>query len=283
MSLVAWLAVAGIPAGLAIWLVVRRHGRKPTAPTPPPSHPQEASSPAPLALPAPTVAAAGRASEKAAAVEAESLIAELREAARLAGVTRNDPMMPLLKGLADSLRFVGTRTAEAERGIAAASQRVVDALVQARATAEAEERRFRQALALAQGDTIEKVGDAIAASADAALMRRVRVFDRNTALLAAAVLVLAAGGCLWGGYHWGSSDARADIHQTEAGLRQAFAQGPAEAASWLGLMQWNSLQAILEHCGRGRAFFVQGGRRACNIPLWIEPPQPSPPPLRPPQ
>ena len=210
------------------------------------------------------------------AQESDRLVEQLREAARAAGVMRNDPMMPLLSSFALVIRYLGTRTAANDRTVTEASHRITDALLTARTTAEAEQRRFEAALAATQAATIQQVGSAIARSADEALTRRVRVFDRNTALLAAAILVATTGGCLWGGYLWGSSTALAGVHQTEAGLRAAFNASPADAAIWMGLMEWNRIRDSLAQCSPGLTS-LQDGRKVCTIPLWIEKPQPSVP------
>ncbi|UZO94918.1 Hypothetical protein RMP42_05931 (plasmid) [Roseomonas mucosa] len=235
---------------------------------PPEEVPVSSAVPAPAAAVPPSDPVAG---------ETERLVEQLRDAARTAGVDRHDPMMPLLSAFAGLVRFLGGRSAAGERALDQAGQRVADALLQARTNAEAEERRFAAALAAAEAATVARVAGAIAVSADAALARRVRVFDRNTALLAAALLVATAGGCLWGGYRWGHADAAADIRHTEAGLRAAFAEGPADAATWLGLMQWNIIGRNIEACSNPRASGRQAGRRACDVPLWIEPPLASTP------
>jgi hypothetical protein len=82
---------------------------------------------------------------------------------------------------------------------------------------------------------------------------------------------------LGGGYWWGSSTAQAAIHETEAGLQAAFNDGPEAARLWLALMLWNDPTHALAQCS-GYAGFVQDGRKACTVPLWIEKPVAAPPP-----
>jgi len=101
--------------------------------------------------------------------------------------------------------------------------------------------------------------------------------DRNTALIAAAVLFGSVLGAFAGGYWWGSSAAQAAIHETETGLQAAFNNGPKAAQDWLNLMTWNDVVYSLSLC-RGNGISIQHGRTACMVPLWIEKPVPAPPP-----
>ena len=142
-------------------------------------------------------------------------------------------------------------------------------LAVARQATDSETARFRAGLDATKTDLIHEIAGKIAKSADAALTRRVRVFDRNSALIAAGVLVVGLIGALGGGYWWGSSDA-ASLHETETSLRTAFHDGPESARLWLDLMLWNNPDRALFHCS-GDAVFVQNGRKACKVPLWIEP------------
>ena len=78
-------------------------------------------------------------------------------------------------------------------------------------------------------------------------------------------------------YWWGSSTAQAAIHETEWRLQTAFRQGEEGASVWAGLMEWNDdILGAIRQCS-GAATSIQGGRRGCQVPLWIEK-QPSPPP-----
>ena len=240
---------------------------------PKPSQPAAAASSisVPSAVPATTVPVPSSVPLDPGDVEVEKLLNELREAVRRAGIQRDDPMMPLLTAMAHAIRFLGERTSRSDRIAQETSTQTIDTLLQGRLTADAETARFQAGLASTEADIIQRVGTAIAHSADVALTRRIRVFDRNTALSAAAALFIVAGACLGGGYWWGHRVAADDIHQTELDLQAAFADGPATARMWLGLMQWNSLADALTHCHDPTTTSVEDGRRGCAIPLWIEP------------
>ena len=210
--------------------------------------------------------------------EMAELVTRMRVAARHAGIDEDGPLTPLLEAFMltlDRLGALADRNARISTKHAAALD---TALSLARQSANAETERFRASLEAAKAETVRDVAYHIARNADAALSRRVRVFDRNTALIAAAVLVGSILGAFTGGYWWGDSSATAAIRETEAGLRAAFNDGPKAARDWLDLMTWNDPENALAQCS-GNAVSIQYGRRACGVPLWIEK-LPSPPPPR---
>jgi hypothetical protein len=216
---------------------------------------------------------------KDASEDVEALIAELREAARHAGIQRDDPMMPLLTTLAHQIRFLANRTAKSDRVAAEMSDRIIDALQQSRQAADTEIARFKAGIERTEAGTIERIADHIARAADRALTRRVTILQWNRVAWAAAFLVCLTVGSLVGGYWWGRDTTLSNINETEAGLQVAFETGAGGAQKWLNLMQWNTITDALAQC-TGAAISIQGGRKACGVPLWIEPPQPSPPPTQ---
>jgi len=236
---------------------------------PPPASPAAAGSRA--ALPPPNDATASDEADMA------ELVERMHAAARQAGIDDDGPMTPLLEAFVLTLTRLGTLTDRNARISADHATALAAALDQARRAADAETARFRAGLDTAKAETIRDVANHIARSADAALTRRVRVVDRNSVLIAAAVLagsILVAG---VGGYWWGQSSATAAIRETEVGLRAAFNNGPTAARDWLNLMTWNDVTQALSQC-QGDSVSTQGGRRACNVPLWVEKPVSPPPP-----
>ena len=178
----------------------------------------------------------------------------------------DDPMMPLVTAFAQSIRFMAERGSMSDRVVTSASERIQAALVEARRTADAEAERFSGAILATETDIIRRIAGSIAASADKALTRRVKVFDRNTALWAAAALFGTAIACGVGGYVWGGNVARADIYETEAGLRAAFSHSSADANNWMLLMNWNDLSQALKSCGNANQAILDHGRHACAGP-----------------
>jgi hypothetical protein len=213
--------------------------------------------------------------------DAERLIAALREAARQAGLRRDDPMATLIHSFIRTIKFLGERTARSDRIAINASRRIARTVSQSRQAAEAETKRFRAVLAKTEADTVQRIATAIVETADVAWTRRVRVYDRNTAMLAGFILFAVAAACLAGGDWWGRSRAYVAFRETEAGLHEAFIDGPDGAHDWLQLMEWNDLRAALLTCdaAQGR-IHIQDGRKWCQVPFWIEKPV-NPSPARP--
>lgn len=205
------------------------------------------------------------------------LVERMRAAARQAGIDDDGPLTPLLEAFMLTLTCLGGLTDRNARISADHAAGLAAALDQARQAADAETERFRAGLDAAKAETVRDVAIHIAHSADAALTRRVRVFDRNSALVAAGVLVGSILVALAGGYWWGDSSATVAVHETEAGLQTAFSDGPRAARDWLNLMTWNDPEKALAQCD-GSAVSIQQGRRACGVPLWIEKPVTPPPP-----
>ncbi len=65
----------------------------------------------------------------------------------------------------------------------------------------------------------------------------------------------------------------AAIHETDGGLRDAFAEGLVGAQRWRELMKWNRITIALAQCAKlpDLRILNLNGRHSCNVPLWIEP------------
>lgn len=93
------------------------------------------------------------------------------------------------------------------------------------------------------------------------------------------------------GYADGQSMAESNIHETEWHLRAAFAHGGLGAKIWTLLMESNNIEQAVVGCEKWTPIKTGTPRRACSVPLWIEPdpvapepdpavgPVPEPPPL----
>lgn len=205
--------------------------------------------------------------------EVEKLLAEMREAVRRAGIQRDDPMMPLLTALARSIRFMGERTSRSDTVAQETGTQIMQALLQSRQNANAEIARFQAGIASTEADTIQRVGSAIARSADAALTRRIKVFDRNTALCAAAALFIVAAGCLGGGYWWGRMSVTGQIDAAVNGAQIALGDRLVDAEALANLVKWNPMGQVLQGCRNGtNSVWLSDKRLACNLPVYIQPP-----------
>jgi hypothetical protein len=124
---------------------------------------------------------------------------------------------------------------------------------------------------------VEQLAGAAASGAERNAARLARTHALRTVLVAAGAMagaVLAAG---VGGYAWGYRSASVEVHAVEAGVQQAAIQrGPRAASAWLDLMNANDPTQALAGCA-GDAVKVIEGRRACDVPLWLDPPKPDVP------
>ena len=106
--------------------------------------------------------------------------------------------------------------------------------------------------------------------------RRVDLLSRahfwRTAMLGAAAMASIAVAAGFGGYIAGRSKQVALTRDTEAGVSAAFRDSPASAAMWLNLMRSNDPAQALAEC-KGKAGTVIDGRRACSVPMWLDPPR----------
>ena len=119
--------------------------------------------------------------------------------------------------------------------------------------------------------TVERLEKAAVRGADQRAADLARAHNRRTLLTysgAFAISILIAAG---GGFLWGQATANAAVHQTEQRLAVAFRDGPNTAATWANLMRSNDAGLALAGC-TGLAVKIIEGRRACNVPLWLDPP-----------
>ncbi len=193
----------------------------------------------------------------------------MAQAALRDGLAEDGPMVPTLKALHLCIASLREMTRIASQIPNHYVDNILNALSASRTVAEAETDRFRAEIDHTAADIVRRIAHSIAESADQALARRVRVFDRNTAFAAALILFMTAGGCLGGGYWWGSSNATAGIPLAEAVLQATLKDNPVDAAKWISLISWNHIAASLSFCTTQTN--VQHGRRECDVPLWLEP------------
>lgn len=161
------------------------------------------------------------------------------------GIAPDDPLKPLLDSMA-----------ERDEAMTANVAALADAI---------------KGVAVLPPDGVDKLGRAAATGADRRAAELARAHNLRTLLtyggaLVASVVLAAAGG-FWLGQAWTSDG----IQETEQGLAAAFRDGPDAAAGWLRLIQQNNLPAALAQCTGTRAFTDRTGRKACFLPVYVEP------------
>ena len=118
---------------------------------------------------------------------------------------------------------------------------------------------------------VELLQQAAVRGADQHAAALARAHNRRTLLTYGGSFVVAVLAALGVGFAWGQSSANAAAHQTEQQLALAFKDGPANAATWATLMRSNDAGQMLATC-TGLAVKTIEGRKACNMPVWLDPP-----------
>ena len=128
--------------------------------------------------------------------------------------------------------------------------------------------------------SVERLAHAAASGAERNAAKLARAHALRTVLVAAGTLagaVLVAG---VGGFAWGYHSASNDWHAVGDGVqRAAFQRGSAAASTWLSLLNANDPTQALAGC-TGSAVKVIEGRRACEVPMWLDPPRIEAPAIR---
>lgn len=121
---------------------------------------------------------------------------------------------------------------------------------------------------------VERLEKAAARGADLRAAELARAYNRRTLLIYGGAFALGIMAAAGSGFLWGQSLANAAVRQTEQQLALAFRSGPSAAAAWANLMRSNDAGLMLAAC-TGSAVKVIEERRACSVPLWLDPPIPS--------
>jgi hypothetical protein len=183
------------------------------------------------------------------AAKAQEAQADLLHSIDRAGL-RSDPFRHALQGLSDVVGLLPNFVAEIGAAIDRARQPV-------------DSDAFEQA--------VKRLEKAAARGADLRSAALVRAHGRRTMLTYSLTFLIGVAAAAGGGYLWGQRTANAAIQQTEQHLALAFQNGPPAAATWANLMRSNDADLALAGC-TGSALKVMDGRRACNVPLWLDPP-----------
>lgn len=124
---------------------------------------------------------------------------------------------------------------------------------------------------------LARLEEAAVTGADRRAAELARAHNRRTLLLGGLAVVGSLAAAAGGGAFWGAAAANERVHETERRLAMAFQDGPDAAAAWVALMEQNDVLKALGTCKGARAFTDQSGRKACSLPVFLEPAaQPTP-------
>jgi len=164
---------------------------------------------------------------------------EMRRACMAARIEPDDPLGLLLMSLVEDREAVRQMAADVGRGLSPESER----------------------------DFVARASKDIADATLWEIANLARSIKISAWFYSVIAVVVIAAGMLAGGYYWGHRAASAEVHETEAGLREAFAGGSASARMWLSWMQQNQFPL------RCTKLHQESGHQACDISLWMDPPQ----------
>ena len=116
---------------------------------------------------------------------------------------------------------------------------------------------------------VERVEQAAVRGADQRAAELARAHSRRTLLTYGGTFAIGILAALGAGFVCGQASANAAAHQTEQQLALAFKDGPANAATWATLMRSNDAGQMLATC-TGLAVKTIEGRKACNMPVWLD-------------
>ena len=199
------------------------------------------------------------------------LVEQMREAAREANVIDGEPIAPLLDVLQRALAWMGELSARNAQATAEQADQIKRTVADVRRVAQAEIDRERAAVSADKAGIIREVSDAIAASTRETQHQTARTYNRNSwlASVAGVVAIIAAigGSCYLLGRQQGATAA----YTTDENLRAVLRVNPTSAPAWLNLMNSNDPAQTFAAC-HGEAVRVYNGRRACEVPVWLDPP-----------
>lgn len=181
--------------------------------------------------------------------------AELEHAAVRAGLV-NDPLGHVIKAFSvaiGAMRDLSNQGVEAVEAATDAARQPLDATT--------------------REDMVRRVVEAAAVGARNEVLR----LSRRTLMVAVASvagLMIASGVTGW---FIGSTSLAARVASQEASVLAAFRDGPEAGAIWATLMASNDGRLVAQTCKETGAR-SDGGRRACVLGLWTEPPPINPGP-----
>jgi hypothetical protein len=131
----------------------------------------------------------------------------------------------------------------------------------------------RAEIGKAQAEIAREAAQQIAGAAAQQLkaMTRTLWLRAVTAAVAVGMVTFVTGGVL--GFAWGAGSTASTVASADAALRfVAHEEGAAAIKDWEMLMRDNPIEALMAGCS-GSNVASQGGRKACRMWLWIEPPK----------
>lgn len=204
---------------------------------------------------------------------APELIASLHRAARAAGITDNDPMLPLIIALGQTIGFLDRRLAQSEKALGESSQRALSAMRLIMDTSAAEERRIVATMQKIESDTANRLMKTVWRAMESLLERRYIRNGKDGAVIGLAILLVGSALILGRG-DWRSEHASdAQVSESDMGVELKF-NSPEMARRWMEGAKWNTqfITRALGGCREASVTPALSEPGACNIQLYTKSP-----------
>jgi hypothetical protein len=193
-------------------------------------------------------------------------IEHLKEAARQAGVRRDDPLAPLVITFIRTIKALAEQASRFERATTEASQQISDSVIQCSTLVWEEKEQLYEKVKHAEVETVGRIANDIVSATEHVWKQRAAGNNRRIKIVSGLMLVATAAASFVEGCVWTERGGRLAIYRDV----QAEPSTPADAYLWRQLMEWNDISKAISACRSHEPEKTQDGRRWCNLPVWLE-------------
>jgi hypothetical protein len=213
----------------------------------------------------------------------EDFLARFRQIMSRQGMSRKDPLSPVLDMLGellvhmahlyeDQIKDLGQVTGDARAGIMDDARQAEGMMALAVARIHAIEAATQQRQAVVLRDFRDSIEDVIRR----VIVRRAGVRVWRDRMLGVLCFGTALVGAFWFGRSWGLTEVKDAVLQAKTQIpATTLNDGPEVLIQWLDLMEWNRLDAAPRSCESQR--YGSSSRQACTFTFWNAPPPDEPP------
>lgn len=208
------------------------------------------------------------------------LEAELDRAARAAGIGPEDPLWPVLQSWKALIRGTLERAALSDRAVLEATRRFeyLQGRLEAQQTLnlEVHQAGLQRTHAEARNACLKsasEIGALIADSQQLTMVRRAKVLDRESILITAMLLILVLFAVAVGGRFWGRAESIGEVNAVVGSVQLSLGNRIQDARALAILAERNPLAEEIRGCltGSYRTWKEDDGRRACSMPVDLDP------------
>lgn len=186
------------------------------------------------------------------------------------GGLKNDPLLPVIQAIYASITAQHALHKAGTDHLAAVADGLDQAVSNSLAMAD-------QELANKEAAIIGRLAPQLAAATEKSIRDRLWTIKVRAVALIAGTTAVVILGSFGAGYMTGNTSGYTEARRNATVIgASALRDGPAAAATWAALIDNNDVQPSLASCTKN--VFQTNGRRACLMPVWLDPPPPPNPP-----